>query len=93
MHLFEVNHNWLIEMIFGRQMIDSTETQDHLHKGQWGLHPDCSAHDALMHKILSDKVTRLTRTSFTTFDNDSKSCYDRIVMIFALILCQKHGVP
>jgi hypothetical protein len=28
-----------------------------------------------------------------TFDNDAKSCYDRIVMVFALMLCQKHGVP
>ena len=74
-------------------MVHGAETRNHLHEGQWGSRPGRSAHDALLHKILSYKVARLTRTPLATFDNDAKSCYDRIVMTFALILCQKDGVP
>jgi hypothetical protein len=39
------------------------------------------------------EISRATRTPLGTLDNDAKACYDRIVMLFALILCQKHGVP
>ena len=92
-HLFEADYNWLLGMIFGRRMVYGAETQNHLHEGQWGSRPGRSAHDALLHKILSYEVARLTRTPLATFDNDAKSCYDRIVMTFALMLCQKHGVP
>jgi hypothetical protein len=37
--------------------------------------------------------SRLTRTPLGTLDNDAKACYDRIMLLFALLLCQKHGVP
>jgi hypothetical protein len=37
--------------------------------------------------------SRPGRSALATFDNDAKSCYDRIIMVFALMLCQKHGVP
>jgi hypothetical protein len=92
-HLFEADYNWLLGMIFGRRMVHGAEKQNHLHEGQWGSRPGRSAHDALLHKILTYEIARLTRTPLATFDNDAKSCYDRIVMSFALMLCQKHGVP
>ncbi len=92
-NLFEADYNWLIGMIFGRRMVHEAERQNHLHEGQWGSRPGRSAHDALLHKLLSYEIARLTRTPLATFDNDAKSCYDRIVMVFALMLCQKHGVP
>jgi hypothetical protein len=93
MHLFEADNNWLIGMIFGRRMVHRAEKQNHLHEGQWGSRPGRAALDALLHKMLSCELARLTRTPLATFDNDAKSCCDRIVMVFALMLCQKHGVP
>jgi hypothetical protein len=80
-------------MIFGRRMVHGAEKQDHLHEGQWGSRPGRSAHDALLHKLLTYKVARMTRTPLATFDNDAKSCYDRVIMVFVLMLCQQHGVP
>jgi hypothetical protein len=91
--LFEADCNWLVGLIFGQHMVHGAERQNHLHEGQWGSRPDRSAHDALLHRILSYEVAHLTRTLLATFDNDAKSCYDRTVMVFALMLCQKHGVP
>jgi hypothetical protein len=52
-HLFEADSNWLLGMIFGRRMVHSAEHQNHLQEGQWGSRPGRSAHDALLHKILS----------------------------------------
>jgi hypothetical protein len=73
-HLFEADHNWLLGMIFGRRMVHGAEKQDHLHEGQWGSRPGRSAHDALIHKLLTYEVVRMTRTPLATFDNDAKSC-------------------
>ena len=42
---------------------------------------------------MSYDVSRLTRTPLGTLDNDAKACYDRIVMVLALVICPKHGVP
>jgi hypothetical protein len=92
-HLFKADYNWLLGMSFCRRMVHGAEKQDHLHEGQWGSRPGRSAHDALLHKILTYEVARMTRTPLATFDNDAKSCYDRIIMVFVLMLCQKHGVP
>jgi hypothetical protein len=35
----------------------------------------------------------MTHTPLATFDNDAKSCCDRVIVVFALMLCQKNGVP
>jgi hypothetical protein len=74
-------------------MVHGAEKQNHLHEGQWGSRSGRAALDALLHKMLSHELAQLTRTPLATFDNDAKSCYDRIAMVFALMLCQKHGVP
>jgi hypothetical protein len=68
-------------------MVHGAEKQKHLHEGPWGSRPGCSAHDALMHNILSCKVARPTCTHLATFDNDAKSCYDRIITVFVFMLC------
>ena len=47
-----------------------------------------------VHKIMTYEISRLTRrTPLRTLDNDAKACYNRIVMVLALMICQKHGVP
>jgi hypothetical protein len=74
-------------------MVHEAERQDHLNESQWGSRPGRSTEEALIHKTLSYEISRSTRTPLGTLDNDAKACYDRIVMLFALILCQKHGVP
>jgi hypothetical protein len=87
------NYNWTLGLIFGRRMVHDAEQQDHLNESQWGSRPGRSTEEALIHKILSYEISRLTRTPLGTLDNDAKACYDRIIMLFALLLCQKHGVP
>jgi hypothetical protein len=90
-HLFKADSNWLLGMTFGHRMIHGAKKQKHLQEGQWGSRPGRSAYDALLHKVLSYETALLTQMPLATFDNDVKSCYDRIIMVFALMLCQKHG--
>ena len=35
----------------------------------------------------------MTKTDITTFDNDAKSCYDQIVMSYAMLRSQQLGMP
>jgi hypothetical protein len=88
-----VDYNWTLGLIFGHRMVHDAKKQDHLNKSQWGSRPGRSTEEAFIHKILSYEISRTTHTPLGTLDNDAKACYDQIVMLFALILCQKHGVP
>jgi hypothetical protein len=92
-HLFEADYNWLLGLVFGRGMVYNAEEQHHLFDSQWGARPGRSTEQPDLHKTMSYEISRLTRTSLGTLDNDAKACYDRIVMVLALMLCQKHGVP
>jgi hypothetical protein len=91
-HLFEADYNWTLGLIFRRRMVHDAEKQDHLNESQWGSHPGRSTEEALIHKKLSYEISCITRTPLGTFDNDTKAYYNHIVMLFALIVCQKHGV-
>jgi hypothetical protein len=92
-HLYEADYNWTLGLVFGHRMVHEAERQGHLNESQWGSRPGRSTEEALIHKILSYEISRSTRTPLGALDNDAKACYDRIVMLFALTLCQKHGVP
>ena len=44
-------------------------------------------------KQFTYEIATFTRTDLVTFDNDAKSCYDRIVMAYALACCIHLGLP
>jgi hypothetical protein len=45
---------------------------------------------ALKHMILA--IARLSATNMASFDNEAKSCFDRIVMLLASLVAQRYGV-
>ena len=53
-------------------------------------HKDCQDVQHFKHCIYS--IVRLSRASGSTFVNDAKSCFDRIVMLFPSILAQRLGM-
>ncbi len=92
-HLFEPDFNWILGMIFGKRLLHSANHFHLLHDSQFGSRPGCHALGAVFLKLLSYEVCRLTRTPFASFDNDAKSCYDRIIISMAMYLCQQMGMP
>ena len=93
-HLFEADYNWLLGLVFRRRMVYSAEEHNQLLSDcQWGARPGRSTKQPDLYKTMPYKISRLTRTPLGTLDNDAKACYDQIVMVLALMICQKHEVP
>ena len=94
-HLFEADYNWLLRLVFRLvlRMVYSVEDQKHLSNSQWGARPGRSIEQPDLYKTMSYEIPRLTRMPLGTLDNDAKACYNRIVVVLALMICQKHGVP
>ena len=69
--------------------------EDHncLGNEQGGSQPNCSAIDVANMEALTYPFARLSKTGLGTFDNDEKSCFDRIMAALALIYCFALGMP
>ena len=48
--------------------------------------------DATMMKDMTYFISRETNTPLASFDNDAKLCYDRIVILIALLLARRQGL-
>lgn len=92
-HLLEADANSLIGMFWNRRLIKHAETHSALHKEQWGNRKNKSSIDPIVLKMCSYQLMHLTQTGGGTFDNDAKSCYDRIVMSLAILRGRQLGLP
>jgi hypothetical protein len=91
-HLIESDFNLLIGILFGRRMMHAGEELDAFGHDQDGCRADRKATDTLMDKLLRYSIGRLTLTDYATFDNDAKSCFDRIVMLPVSLIAQRLGM-
>ena len=92
-HIIEADLNLLLGILFGRRLTNHAEKHNCLGDIQWGARKGKQCIDVVIMKQLTYEIARMTRTDITTFDNDAKSCYDRIVMSYALQRCQQLGMP
>ena len=74
------DYNLALGTIVGRRLLWRAEDLNLLHKDLWGTRKDRSANDAALMKELTFGLARITNTALASFDNDAKSCYDRVVM-------------
>jgi hypothetical protein len=91
-HLFEADLNLIFGIIWGRRLIKHCEYHGALGEEQWGCRSGRSSEDVLLLKTLTYMLIRLTRTPAATFDNDAKACFDRIVLLFAILICRAYGL-
>jgi hypothetical protein len=91
-HLIESDFNLLIGILFGRRMMQAGEELGAFGHDQDGCRADRKATDTLLDKLLRYSICRLTLTDYATFDNDAKSCFDRIVMLPASLIAQRLGM-
>jgi hypothetical protein len=92
-HLIESDFNLLIGLMWGRRLVSHCEKLDLFDEGQGGSRPDRRTQELLLQKHLVYSTWRLAKISGTSFDNDAKSCFDRIVMPLASIASQQVGMP
>ena len=91
-HLIESDFNLMTGILWGRRLMAQGERLNQFGDEQGGSRKDRRAQDILLFKHLAYSVVRLTKTNCATFDNDAKSCYDRIVMLFASLCSQRLGM-
>lgn len=91
--IFASDYNLSLGIIVGRRLVWNAEDKGRIHKDLWGSRTGRSAPDATLMKETTYEVARLTNTPLASFDNDAKSCYDRIVMTVAALLARRQGLP
>jgi Reverse transcriptase (RNA-dependent DNA polymerase) len=92
-HLFEADYNLLLKIMWARKMVWSAHKHNVLNEGQAGSRPGKRAIDVVINKEMLYQYARLTRQPLATIDNDTKSCYDRIICSVAMLISQHYGDP
>jgi Reverse transcriptase (RNA-dependent DNA polymerase) len=91
-HIIESDFNLWMGIVCGRQMIAQAESMELFGDEQSGSRPGKRCQDAVILKHMIYSILRLTKSDGITFDNDAKSCFDRIVLPAASIIAQRLGL-
>jgi hypothetical protein len=92
-HLFEADNNLFLKIFWAKRLVQRGESTGQFGEAQQGSRPRRKANDAVMLKKLSYDLSRILRTNMGTFDNDAKSCYDRIINGLAMLAARRLGMP
>ena len=91
-HLVESDFNLLVGILFGRRTLTQAERLSTLGEANAGFRADRNAEEMHLQKHLLYGISRLTRTSATSFNNDCTACFDRIVLTLPSLLAQRLGL-
>jgi hypothetical protein len=91
--LYEADFNLYLKLMWAKHLVHHAEDHNKLGEEQGGSRPGRTATDIANRKALTYLYTRLTKTGLGTFDNDAKSCYDRIIAPIALTASRALGMP
>jgi hypothetical protein len=92
-HIFEADLNLTMGILWGRRLLPQAERINELGDEQWGSRKGRMATDVLVQKHMTYSIAAMTHTDMITFDNDAKSCYDRIVLLPAMLRSRQLGMP
>jgi hypothetical protein len=91
-HLFEADFNLLVGLIFGRRTVHNAVDHQLLHPSQFGKKGgECM--DAAISKTLHNVLATYTKTPLGQFESDATACFDRIVMVFAMLCFFAYRCP
>jgi hypothetical protein len=90
-HLIESDFNLMIG-IGNRRMMWGAEENENLGTEQKGSRKGQEAISLVVEKQAKFSISRMARTNIASLDNDAKSCFDRIVMLVALLCAQRQGM-
>ena len=92
-HLFEADYNLFLKLLWAQRLVRRGEDNRMFGEAQQGSRRGRMANDAVLLKRLTYDLTRITKSNLGTFDNDAKSCYDRIINGLAMLAARKFGMP
>jgi hypothetical protein len=91
-HIYEADYNLFLKIYWGRKLVHNSEAHELLNEGQYGSRPGKRCGDQVLKKILVYEYASTTRSPFATMDNDAKSCFDRIICLFATLISMFYGL-
>ena len=92
-HLYKADYNMFLKILWARRLISRGEEAQQFGQAQHGSRKRRTANDVVLLKRLTYDLTRQMRVNLGTFDNDAKSCYDRIINGLAMIVSRRLGMP
>ena len=91
-HLLESDFNLMVGILYSRRTMQVAESLGALGEGNAGSRKDRSAEEVHLLKHILYGIIRVTKTNAASFDNDAKSCFDRIVPLLVSLICQRYGM-
>lgn len=91
--LYEADLNLLMKFLWAKKLVWKAHKESTLGEAQGGSRPHRTATDVAAKKTHTYLYSRITGTPLGTFDNDAKSCYDRIILPLAMLCCRSIGMP
>jgi hypothetical protein len=91
--LFENDLNQAKRILLGRKLLHHLEKHKLIGPMQYGSRPGKKCQSAVLQKVLSHDITRLTRNPAAFIENDAIGCYNRLANSFVLLISLKLGVP
>lgn len=91
-HIIESDVNLWMGIVWGRRLLHNAEAYNLLGDEQSGSRSGKKCQDVIMFKHATYSILRMAQRNGITFDNDAKSCYDRIVMTCASMIAQRLGL-
>ena len=92
-HLFEADYTLFLKIIWASCLVKRGEEANQFGEAQQGSRQNRAANDAVLLKRLTYDLSRILRSNLGTFDNDAKSCYDRIINSIAMLAAKRLGMP
>ena len=91
-HLYECDYNLLLGIYF-RALQQHLEDTKRLNDGCFGGRPNRRAIDPVLIDVTQTEIAMITRRPLIRFNNDMKSCFDRIMSHLATLNIQSYGMP
>ena len=90
-HIYEADFNLLLAVKW-RQLLQTADLLGLINEGLFGGRPGCEAQSLTFLEELKYDISFMTRRTLFNFDNDTTSCYDRIIVALASLINRKYGL-
>jgi len=91
-HLFEADYNFCLKQLWGCRMVYQGEKYRCFGHQQFGSRLYHQAIDAVHRKTLTFDLSQILCMNLGLLDNDALGCFDRIVVVLAMIAARRLGM-
>ena len=92
-HVIESELNWVMRMLWGKEIMSWAEVHKALHNNQYGGRKGCQPQSAGLNNTLTMDVIRYYAEDAALCDKDAAACYERIVPVLLDYALLRLGLP